>query len=96
MGYLVGQRNPYLVADDQGIPKRIQIRKKFVKNPNRVSRLAVAICLFIRISVINLINPLGLSPLTAVWPGGNHGQNVPEAVPPSGLARQWHKALQTT
>lgn len=55
-----------------------------------VSRLAVVICLFIRISVIN---HLSLSPLIPRWPGGNNEQKVPESVLPSGLARQWPKTL---
>lgn len=95
MGYLAGQRNLYLIADDGGIPKEYKSEKKLQKTLISVSRLrlAVAICLFIRISVINLINHPSLSSLISGWPDGNHGQNVLEAVPPSRIATQWHKAL---
>lgn len=73
--------------------KNMNQKKKAVKTLISVSRLTVAICLFIGISVINLINHPNLSPLIPEWPDGSPGQNVPESLPPSGLARQWHKTL---
>lgn len=51
------------------------------------------IYLFIRISIINLVNHPSLSPLIPGWPGGSNEQKVPESVLPSGLARQWPKTL---